>query len=139
MHTTLVLAIAALAVSGCTPTTSEAGSAPPIRHVAVGRLPDQPLHDAERPTIDLDAGEPDATDPVAVAIDQLVQGLRAEGLEILDLGGQPVALVDRHVTLHVVATHRTATTATSYTSVYELDLTRGTDGTWFVTGARTVG
>lgn len=139
MHTTIVLAVAALAVSGCTPTTSEVGSAPPVRHVAVGRLPDQPLHDAERPTIDLDSGQPDATDPVAVAIDQLAQGLRAEGLEILDLGAEPVARVDGRVTVRAVVTHRTAPAATSYTSVYEVDLARGTDGTWFVTGARTVG
>ncbi|MEX0835921.1 MAG: hypothetical protein WD010_07505 [Nitriliruptor sp.] len=139
MHTTIVLAVAALAVSGCTPTTSEVGSVPPVRHVVVGGLPDQPLHEAERSTIDLDSGEPDATDPVAVAIDQLVQGLRAQGLEILDLGSETVALVDGHATVRVVVTHGTAPATTSYTSVYELDLIRGGDGAWSVTAARTVG
>ena len=139
LRTTTLLAVAALAASGCTPTTSEVGSVPPVRHIAVGQLPDQPLHDAGQATNGSSlSGDVDPTDPVTVATARIVGGLRAQGLEVVDLGAETVARVD-DVTVRVAVTHRTGPDATPYTSVYELDLTRGRDGDWQVTRARSIG
>lgn len=140
LRTTILLAVAALAASGCTPTTSEVGSVPPVRHVAVGGLPDQPLHDADQATNGSSLqGEVDPTDPVAVATGRIVGGLRAQGLEVVDLGAETIARVGDLVTVRVAVTHRNGPDATPYTSVYELDLTRGRDGEWEVTRARSIG
>ena len=137
---TTILALAALAVSGCTAEMPTVRPGPPARHVVVGRLPDQPLHDVEPATIGLSpAGEVDRSDPVAVAIGRIAEGLIAQGLDLVDLGIETTARADARVTVRVTATHRTGPAATPYTSVYELDLIRGRDGRWSVTGARTVG
>lgn len=140
MRTTILLAVAALAASGCTLKSPEVGSVPPIRHVASGRLPDQPLHDADQAANGSSlSGEVDPTDPVAVATSRIVDGLRAQGLEVVDLGAETVARVDDLVTVRVAITHRVEPDATPHTSVYELGLTRGRDGVWEVTRARSIG
>lgn len=139
MHTTIALAVAALTVSACTPTVQEDVSpVPPVRHVEVERLPDQPMHDANASAIRLDADAPDPTDPVAIAIHHTVVGLEAEGLEILDVGAATITVEQRRVTVRVAVTHRNGQATTPYTSVYDLDLTRVGDGTWVVTDGRTV-
>lgn len=139
MHTTIALAVAALTVSACTPTVPVAvTSVPPVRHVEVERLPDQPMHDANASAIRPDAAAPDPTDPVAIAIQRIVVGLDAEGLEILDVGAETITVEERRVTVRVEVTHRIDQATTPYTSVYDLDLTRVGDGTWVVTDGRTV-
>jgi hypothetical protein len=140
MRTTIVIAVTVLALSGCTPEESEVRGGPPARHVVVGQLPDQPFHDADRPTDGLSpSSEPDPSDPGAVAMDRIAEGLTAQGLEILDLGDQTITMADGHVTVRVAATHRTGPGATPHTSVYELDLRRTSDGQWSVIRSRTVG
>ena len=140
LRTTILLALAALAASGCTLKSPEVGSVPPVRHVAVGRLPDQPLHDADNGTNGWSlSGEVEPTDPVTVATARIVGGLRDQGLEVVDLGAETTARVDDLVTVRVAVTHRPGPDATPHTSVYELDLTRGRDGEWEVTRARSVG
>ena len=140
LRTTILLAVAALAASGCTLKSPEVGSVPPVRHVAVGGLPDQPLHDADHGANGSSlSGEVDPTDPVAVATGRVVGGLRAQGLEVVDLGAETVARVDELVTVRVAVTHRAGPDATAYMSVYELDVTRGRDGDWEVTRARSIG
>ena len=140
LRTTILLAVAALAAFGCTVKSPEVGSVPPVRHVAVGGLPDQPLHDADQATNGSSlSGEVDPTNPAAVATDRIIEGLRAQGLEPVDLGAETTASVDDLVTVRVAATHRAGPGATPYTSVYELDLTRGRDGEWEVTRARSIG
>lgn len=140
LRTTILLAVAALAVSGCTPKAPDVGPVPPVRHVAVGRLPDQPLHEADQAANGLSvSGEVDPTDPVAVATGRIVEGLRAQGLEPMDLGAETTARVDDLVTVRVAVTHRNGPDATPHTSVYELDLARGRDGDWEVTRARSIG
>lgn len=140
MRTTILLAVAALAASGCTLKSPEVGSVPPVHHVAVGQLPDQPLHDADQAANGSSlSGDVDPTDPVAVATGRIVGGLRAQGLEVVDLGVEPIARVDDLVTVRVAVTHRAGPGVTPYTSVYELDLTRGRDGEWEVTRARSIG
>ena len=140
LRTTILLALAALAASGCTPKAPDIGSVPPVRHVAVGRLLDQPLHDAEQATHGSSLpGEVDPTDPVAVATARIVGCLRAQGLELVDLGAETIARVDDIVTVLVAVTHRNGPDATPHTSVYELDLARGRDGEWEVTRARSIG
>ena len=140
MRTTILLALAALAASGCTPKAPDVGPVPPVRHAAVGQLPDQPLHDADQAASGSSlSGEVDSTDPVAVATARIVGGLRAQGLEVVDLGAETTARVDDLVTVRVAVTHRHGPGATPYMSVYELDLTRGRDGVWEVARARSIG
>jgi hypothetical protein len=140
LRTTIVLAVAALAASGCTLKSPEVGSFPPVRHVAAGQLPDQPLHDADNGTNGSSvSGEVDPTDPVAVATARTVGSLRAQGLEVVDLGAETTVRVDDLVTVRVAVTHRNGPDATPHTSVYELDLTRDRDGVWEVTRARSIG
>ncbi len=74
-----------------------------------------------------------------MATARIVGGLRAQGLEVVDLGAETIARVDDLVTVRVAVTHRAGPDATPYTSVYELDLTRGRDGEWEVTRARSIG
>lgn len=140
LRTTILLAVAALAASGCTPRAPDVGPVPPVGHVAVGRLPDQPLHDAGQAANGSPlSGEVDPTDPVAVATAWIVGGLRDQGLEVVDLGAETIARVDDLVTVRVAVTHRAGPDATPHMSVYELDLTRGRDGDWQVTRARSIG
>jgi hypothetical protein len=140
LRTTMFLTVAALAASGCTVKSPEVGSVPPVRHVVVGRLPDEPLHDADQATNgSFLQGEVDQTDPVAVATSRIVGGLRAQGLEVVDLGAETIVRVDDLVTVRLAVTHRNGPDATPHTSVYELDLTGGRDGDWQVTRARSIG
>ena len=139
MRTTLALAVAALAVSACTPTAPvDVTSVPPVQHVEVERLPDQPMHDANASAIRPHATAPDPTDPVAIAIHHTVVGLEAEGLEILDVGAETIAVEERRVTVRVAVTHRSGQAGTPYTSVYDLDLTRVGEDAWVVSEGRTV-
>jgi hypothetical protein len=140
MRTTIVLTAAALVVTGCTPETARVRPGPPARAVIDGRLPEQPFHDAGPPPGGRhELADLDQADPAEVAIDRIAARLAAQGLEIDDLGIATIARADDRVTLRVAATHRTGPAATPYTSVYELDLTRGPDGHWSVTRSRTVG
>ena len=139
MRTTIALAVAALAVSACTPTIPvDVASVPPVRHVEVERLPDQPMHDANDSAIRPDADAPDPTDPVAIAIHHTVVGLEAEGLEILDIGAETITVEERRVTVRVAVTHRSGQARTPFTSVYDLDLTRVGGVSWVVTEGRTI-
>ncbi|MFP5252294.1 MAG: hypothetical protein ACLGH4_00675 [Actinomycetes bacterium] len=141
MRTFTVVAVASLAAAGCAPPTSaQVAPVPPVRHVTVSDLPDQPFHDTDEPldTVSLDRAV-DATDPVAVAIRRITDGLRAEGLDVIDVGVQELAQAGGRITVRVAVTHRTGPDTTPYTSIYEVDLVESAGGTWVITAARTVG
>lgn len=133
---TLAAAAAALVLAACTSggSTTVEGS-PPVGHVVITQLPEQPAHEPEQP-LDRPSGPVDRGDPAAVAVRIVVVGLAEQGLEVVDLGVHaPFATSDR-VTVRVVATHRGGVSAAVHTSAYELDLSRGPAGLWRLVGHR---
>jgi len=129
MRTFTTVTLAAITLAGCTtsPTTVEGSS--PVRHVAVSRLPELPAHDPDAPIV-LPSDPVDGSDPVAVAQALIVTGLAEQSLEVVDLGTDTRARTAAVATVRVAATHRADATATPYTSVYELSLTRDGQGSW---------
>ncbi|HUG86840.1 MAG TPA: hypothetical protein VMM13_19880 [Euzebya sp.] len=135
MRTLATVAAAALTLAGCTTSTTTVEGSPPIRQVAIARLPEQPAHAPELP-LDQPPGPVDRSDPAAVAVALIVAGLAEEGLEMMDLGVQTLPASPNAVTVRVAAAHRAELASAPHTSVYELDLTRGPGGTWRLVGYR---
>lgn len=136
MPTVATLAAAALALAACTTgSTAVEGSSPPVGHVVISRLPEQPAHDPEQP-LDPPSGPLDRRDPAAVAVRIVVAGLARQGLEVVDLGVHAPSAASDRVTVRVVATHRGGVSGAVHTSVYELDLSRSPAGVWRLVGYR---
>ncbi len=49
MRTLVLATTAALALAGCSTDAAVMEGSPPVEHVAISRLPEQPAHDHERP------------------------------------------------------------------------------------------
>ena len=134
MRILTTVTFAALTLAGCYPNSTAVEVGPPVGHVAISRLPEQPAHHevlvAQAP------GPLDRSDPVAVAVGLIVTGLAEESLEVVDLGTETVAAKPAVATVRVAATHRQRGGAAPYTSVYELDLRRDPDGSWRTVGFR---
>ena len=135
MRILTTVTFAALTLAGCYPNSTAVEVGPPVRHVAISRLPEQPAHDDEVP-VARPPGPLDRSDPVAVAVALIVTGLVEEGLEVVDLGTERLAAKPAVATVRVAATHRPRGGATPSTSVYELDLRRDPDGSWRTVGFR---
>lgn len=135
MPTLATLAGTALVLTACTTGSTGVEGSPPVRHVAIQRLPEQPAHEADRP-LDQPPGPVDRSDPAAVAVAIVVAGLAEQGLEVVDMGVEAVPATSDRVTVRVAATHRAGVSAAPHTSVYELDLTRGPGGSWRLAGFR---
>ncbi len=129
MRTLATAAVATLTLVGCNTSPIPIGDGPPVRHVAISRLPEQPAHDHEAPVAQ-PSGPVDRGDPVAVAVALIVTGLAEQGLEVVDLGTETLVANPAVATVRIAATHRADVTAAPHTSVYELDLTRDADGSW---------
>jgi hypothetical protein len=137
MRTISVVAAVVLSVAGCTTGNTAGESSPPLRHVAVGPLPEEPAHDDDLPV----AQPPrtvDRSDPAAAAVELIVTGLAEQGLEVVDVGVEILATTPAAATVLIAATHRTDTTGAPHTSVYELDLDREPGGTWWLVEFRQV-
>ena len=134
MRTVILATSAALALAGCSTAPAVVGGSPPVRHVTVSRLPDQPAHDDERPLED-PAGPVDRDDPAAVGVALVVDGLAEQNLDVVDLGVETLAANPSTATVRIAATHRTEAGA-PHTSIYELDLSRDADGPWRLVGFR---
>lgn len=129
-HTLAAVGLAAILTTGCTTpgTHTPAGTPPAIGQIDLEQLPDVPHHDGPRP---MAFAQPDAAEPEQVAISQLVDGLAAQGLDVVDVGSTTTGAGPDHRTLRVAVTHQSARSA-PHTSVYELELTRDDAGTWTV-------
>ena len=134
MRTLVPATTAALALVGCSMNPAAVEGSPPVRHIAVSRLPDQPAHDHERP-LEYPAGPVDRDDPAAVAVAVIAGGLVEQDLQLVDLGVETLAPNPSTATVRIAATHRTDTGAPQ-TSVYELDLSRAAEGSWRLVGFR---
>ena len=134
MRILATVTFAALTLAACYPNPTSVEVGPPVGHVAISRLPEQPAHH------EMPVAQPpsplDRSDPVAVAVALIVTGLAEEGLEVVDLGTETLAAQPAVATVRVAATHRPQGGATPYTSVYELDLSRDPDGSWRTVGFR---
>jgi len=130
------LAATALALAACTTGTTAVDGGPPVGHVAISQLPEQPAHEPDLP-LDQPSRPMDRSDPAAVAAALVVAGLAEQGLEVVDLGVQTLPATADGITVRVAATHRPGQGA-PHTSVYELDLTRvgGPGGSWRLAGSR---
>ena len=133
MRTLATLAAAALTLAACT-TSTAVERTPPVRHVELSGLPEQPAHDHEGPP-EQPPGV-DRGDPAVVAVALVVDGLAEQGLEVIDLAVERVRGRPEAVTVRVAATHQPAASGPSHTSVYELDLARGHDRGWRLVGSR---
>ena len=129
MRTLVAVVAATLAVAACDRSTSEVEGTLPVGHVAISRLPEQPVHHDERP-LEVARESADRGDPASVATALVRAGLTREGLEVVELGFEIVATSPRAATVRVAASHRSEMPAPSYMSVYELDLVRGPGGPW---------
>lgn len=110
------------------------GQMPPVSHVAVERLPQEPAHHpatAEELTL-----PPGLSGPAAVAASTITSALRAQGLVVSDVGVETVSSTGDRATVLVTATH-VASSAATHTSVYELGLVREA-GRWRIVGYRVV-
>ena len=134
MRTLVLATTAALALAGCSMDPAAVEGSPPVRHVAVSGLPDQPAHDHERP-LEHPAGPVDRDDPAAVAVAVILGGLAEQDLDLVDLGVESIAANSSTATVRIAAMHRTDTGAPQ-TSVYELDLSRAAEGSWRLVGFR---
>ncbi len=134
MRTFAAVAAAALTL-GCTASSTAVEGNPPLRHVAIARLAEEPAHDDELP-VQQPPGPVDRSDPAAVAAALIVAGLAEQGLQVVDLGVQTLAVNPTAATVRVAATHRAEMAGAPHTSVYELDLTPEPDGSWRVVDFR---
>lgn len=134
MRILATVTFAALTLAACYPNPPAVEVGPPVRHVVISRLPEQPGHPDEVRVAQ--PGGLDRSDPVSVAVAVIVTGLAEEGLEVVDLGTETLAATPAVATVRVAATHRPEGGATPYTSIYELDLSRAPDGSWRTVGFR---
>lgn len=135
MRNLATVAVATLTLVGCTTSPIAMEDGPPVRHVALSRLPEQPAHDHEVPVAQ-PPGPVDRSDPAAVAVALIVTGLAEQGLEVVDLGTETLVANPDVATVRIAATHRADVTAAPHTSVYELDLIRDPEGSWRLVDSR---
>ena len=135
MRSATAVVAAAITLAGCAAASTTAASSPPLRHVAVAALPEEPAHDDELRSIE-PPGSVDRSDPGAVAAELIVSGLAEQGLEVVDLGVENLAATPTAATVRIAATHRAETATALHTSVYEVDLTRDRGGPWRLAGFR---
>lgn len=129
--------LAATLLAGCVATSASPhiGRAPAIRQIELRALPAPPAHDDPQP-IEID-DRPDPTDPQQVAIAQIVAGLAAQDLEVVDVGVATIGTGTDRRTFAIAVSHRTRD-STWHTSVYEVVLARDDDGSWAVRSAEAV-
>lgn len=135
MRTFAAVAATALVLAGCGSGRTAGDSSPPVRQLAIAALPEEPAHD-DALALQPSAEPVDRSDPAAVAVELIVGGLAGQGLGVVDVGVEALAGTATAVTVLVAATHRAGTAAVEHTSVYELDLTRDTGGSWRLAGFR---
>lgn len=129
---TAVIALAVLALSGCTDdATPQAG--PPISRVAVVDLPQEPAHGPELPPQPAPMGE--AKDAVGVAMNLVVHGLEEQGLVVIDIGAEPVEILPTSATVRIAVTHA-SDSGGLHTSAYGIDLIRNSHDRWISVGFR---
>jgi hypothetical protein len=135
MRTLALATTVLLALAGCAtePAVVVAGS-PPVGHVTIAGLPEQPAHEHDGP-LERPAAPMDRDDPAAVAAGLVVEGLAEQDLEVVDLGVDTLAASPSAATVRIAATHQTET-GIPHTSVYELDLSRDPEGSWRLVGFR---
>ena len=133
MRSLAIVAAAALSLAGWAPGPTGVEGSPPVRHVAISRLPQQPAHGDER-LLDQPPGLTDPSDPAAVAAALVRAGLVGEGLEVVDLGVDALVIGPAAATVRVAATHRSELAGAPHTSVYELDLVRDPGRPWRLAG-----
>ena len=129
MRTIATVAFAAITLAACTTSSAAVEGSPPVRHVVVSRLPEQPAHDPDAPVV-LPSDPVDRGDPEGFAAALIAHGLAEQGLEVVDLGTDTVVATAAVATVRVAVTHRADATATPHTSVHELDLTRDGGRSW---------
>jgi hypothetical protein len=134
MRTLALATTVLLALAGCATAPVVVDGSPPVRHVSIAGLPEQPAHDHDRP-LEHPAAPVDRDDPAAVAVGLIVEGLAEQDLEVIDLGVDTLAASPSTATVRIAATHQTQT-GTPHTSVYELDLSRDAEGSWRLAGFR---
>jgi hypothetical protein len=128
MRTLAIVTTAALTLAGCATATTPVEDSPPVRHLALARLAEEPAHDDALP-VKPDADPVDPDDAEAIAASLIATGLADQGLQVVDLGVETLAWTPAAATVQVAATHRGGGAAT-HTSVYELDLARDPDTPW---------
>jgi hypothetical protein len=134
MRTLAIVTTAALTLAGCATSATPVEGSPPIRHLAIPRLAEEPTHDDALPA------EPapeavDRHDPEAAAAALIVAGLVDQGLQVVDLGVETLHRDPAAATVRVAATHQAEGGAT-HKSVYELDLARRPEASWRLVGFR---
>ena len=129
-RTLATIAALALALTGCTTGRAAVEGSPPVRHVTISGLPEQPTNDPDRP-LKHPAVSLDRDDPAAVAVTLIEDGLAEEGLQLLDVGVQTRTSRPGAATVRIAATHQ-AQGGTRHTSIYELDLARHPKASWRV-------
>ena len=113
----------ALTLVGCAPAEGPpARGAPVVGHAPLDRLVDEPAHDP--PTA---LAAPAAHEATQVATRLILDGLDAQGLDVVDLGVQQTARRAGAATVVVAATHASSSGAT-HTSIYQVDLVRARRG-----------
>jgi hypothetical protein len=132
MRTLAIVTTAALTLAGCTTATAPVEGSPPVRHLALARLTEEPAHDDALP-VELTSDPVDPDDAEAVAVSLIATGLADQGLQVVDLGVETLAWTDATANVRVAVTHRAEGGAT-HTSVYELDLARGPNSPWRLVG-----
>jgi hypothetical protein len=134
MRTLAIVTTAALTLTGCATATAPVEGSPPVRHLALGRLAEEPVHDDALPVKpDSDPVDPDDAEAVAAAL--IATGLADQGLQVVDVGVETLAWTPAAATVRVAVTHR-AEGGVTHTSVYELDLARGPNTPWRLVGFR---
>ena len=132
---TVATVAAAAVLAACTTSDNRVEDRPPVSHVAISHLPEQPAHDdAARPLEQPTAIDP--SDPKAVAAALILEGLEEQGLEVTDLGVETVRARANDVTVRVAVTHEASRSATRHTSIYELGLRRDRGRSWNLVGFR---
>lgn len=136
MRALTAAALGAALLAACTPAPTQAPPGQPaIRQLALDRLPAEPAHTEPTGPAPVRPGDP--ADPATVALDLVVDGLAAQGLQIVDAGTTLIAASSGRTTVRVAVTHTPDGEAT-HTSVYDLDLTRSDGDGWTVVAGRTV-
>ena len=113
----------ALTLVGCAPAEGPpARGAPVVGHAPLDRLVDEPAHDPPTALAAPPRGAA-AHEAAQVATRLILDGLEAQGLDVVDLGVQQTTRRAGAATVVVAATHASSSGAT-HTSIYQLDLVR---------------
>jgi PBP1b-binding outer membrane lipoprotein LpoB len=131
-----VVAIATLLTAACSAAQANRSAvAPadahrlPVSHVAIRDLPQLPAHGPDSPSSPSTA-DAKSSDPRAFVEQVIADGLRSEGLELLDVGVVTITADGERATVRVAATHQTVGSDRPHTSVYDLDLVKSARGGW---------